>query len=75
MKDVLEQLAELEVGEPPRDFDRRLHQQVNRTLLTQHLLDFLLGGVLWSTFHFLRAAFGWLVLTVTGQFPRPPGES
>ena len=69
MKDILDQLSELEVREPPRDFRRRLHQRVNRTLLAQHLLDFLFGGIAWSTFHFLRAAFGWLLFTVTGRFP------
>ncbi len=67
MKDILEQLAELEVREPPRDFNRRLHQRVNRTLLAQHLFDFFLGGIVWSTFHFLRAAFGWLLYTITGR--------
>lgn len=68
MKDILEQLAELEVREPPRDFNRRLHQQVNRALLAQHLLDFFLGGVIWSTLHFLRAAFGWLLFTIMGRY-------
>jgi hypothetical protein len=68
MKDILEQLAELEVRQPPRDFSRRLHERVNRTLLAQHLLDFFVGGVGWSTFHFLRAAIGWLHFTITGRY-------
>jgi hypothetical protein len=69
MKDFLEQLAELEVREPPRDFHRQLHERVNRTLLVQHLIDFLVGGAVWSTLHFLRAAFGWLLFTITGRYP------
>ena len=40
MKDFLEQLADREVREPPPDFDRRLHQRVNRTLVVQHVIDF-----------------------------------
>ena len=69
MKDILEQLAELEVREPPRDFDRGLHQRVNRALLAQHLMDFFLGGIVWSALQFLRAAFGWMLFTITGRFP------
>ncbi len=68
MKDILEQLAELEVREPPRDFHRQLHELVNRTLLMQHLIDFLVGGALWSTIHFLRATLGWLRYTITGRY-------
>ena len=69
MKDFLEQLADLEVVEPPSDFNRRLHQRVNRTLLTQHVIDFFVGAIAWSVPHFFRAAFGWLLLTITGKFP------
>jgi hypothetical protein len=68
MKDFLEQLAELEVREPPSNFDRQLHERVNRTLLAQHLIDFFLGGIFWSTLHFLRAAVGWVIFTVTGRY-------
>jgi hypothetical protein len=68
MKDFLEQLAEVEVREPPGDFSRRLHERVNRTLLVQHLLDFFVGGIVWSAGHFLRAALGWLHYTITGRY-------
>ncbi len=68
MKDVLEQLADLEIREPPRNFNRRLHQRVNRALLAQHLFDFFTGGIAWAACHFLRAAFGWLLFTVTGRY-------
>jgi len=69
MKDFLEQLAELDVREPPADFDRQLHRRLNRTLLVQHLLDFVVGGIAWSLGHFLRATLGWLLFTITGRFP------
>ncbi len=69
MKDFLEQLADGEVREPPPDFDRRLHLRVNRTLVVQHVIDFFIGAIAWSAMHFLRATFGWLLLTITGRFP------
>ncbi|MGA2254497.1 MAG: hypothetical protein ABSG53_07545 [Thermoguttaceae bacterium] len=69
MKDFLEQLADVEVCEPPADFNWRLHQRVNRTLLIQHVVDFLVGAIAWSAPHFFRAALGWLLLTITGKFP------
>jgi hypothetical protein len=69
MRDFLEQLADREVREPPPDFDRRLHERVNRTLVVQHVIDFFVGAIAWSAAHFFRAAFGWLFLTITGRFP------
>ena len=43
MKDFLEQLADRKVREPPPDFNRRLHQRVNRTLVVQQVIDFFVG--------------------------------
>jgi hypothetical protein len=37
-------------------------------LLVQHIIDLFLGGIFWSSFHFLRATFGWLVFTITGRY-------
>ena len=68
MKDFLDQLAELEVREPPSNFDRQLHERVNRTLLAQHIFDLFVGGIFWSSFHFLRAVIGWVVFTITGRY-------
>jgi hypothetical protein len=69
MKDFLEQLADVEIREPPPDFSRRLHRRVNRALMVHHLLDFFAGAIAWSAGHFFRAVLGWLVLTITGKFP------
>jgi hypothetical protein len=69
MKDFLEELADWQVREPPPDFNRRLHQRVNRTLLAQHFIDFFVGAIVWSAAHFLRATLGWLLFTLTGRFP------
>ncbi len=69
MKDLFEQLADSKVSEPPPDFDLRLHQRVNRTLVVQHIIDFFVGAIPWSAVHFFRAVLGWLLLTLTGRFP------
>ena len=43
MKDFLEQLADGEIREPPPDFNLRLHERLNRTLVVQQLIDFFLA--------------------------------
>ena len=69
MKDFLEQLAELEVREPPPEFDRQLHQRVNRTLLVQHLVDLLLGAIPGRPCTSPQPG-GMVAFTVTGKFRR-----
>jgi hypothetical protein len=66
--DFLEQLAMLEVREPPPEFDRKLHQRVNRALLIQHLLSLAMGSVPWAALHFLRGFVGVVLFSITGRF-------
>ena len=75
MKDFLERLAELEVRQPPPEFDRQLHQRLNQSLAAQHLLDFVAGAMPWAIACLLRALLGWLAFTLTGKFDdqRRPG--
>ena len=68
MKDILEQLAEVEVREPPPDFDRRLHQRVNRMLVVQQIIDFFVGAIAWGAVHFFRAA-------LAGSCSQSPADS
>ena len=72
MKDFLEQLAEIEVRDPPPEFDRQLHKRVNQMLLMQHLADFLLGGIPWAVLHFLRGVLGFFALTLLGEKAHRP---
>jgi hypothetical protein len=66
--DFLEQLAMLEVREPPPEFDRALHERVNRALLIQHLLSLAVGSIPWSVLHFLRGVVGVALFSITGRF-------
>jgi hypothetical protein len=68
MKDILEQLAKLEVAPPPPEFDRRLHERVNQSLMVQHLIDFVVGAVPWALLHFFRAVVGMARFSITGKF-------
>ena len=68
--DFLEELAHLEVPEPPAQFDAQLHQRVNRSLAVQHVADMVLGATPWAAFHFLTAALAALAFTLTGRYPR-----
>jgi hypothetical protein len=65
--DFLDQLAAWEVRQPPPEFDRKLHQRVNRALLTQHLLGLAVGCLPWVLGHFLRGLLGAVVFSLTGR--------
>jgi hypothetical protein len=71
MKDVLEELADLEVRQPPAEFDRQLHARVNRALIIQHLADFVLGAIPWAIGRFFAAVLGLIGFTLTGSFKAP----
>lgn len=66
--DFLEQLADVEVPPPPENFDRQLHQRVNRSLLAVQLTDLVCGALPWAVWHMCRALGGLVTLTVTGKF-------
>jgi len=70
--DFLEQLATLAPPQPPPEFDRKLHQRVNRALLTQHVLGLVAGCLPWALGHFLLGVLGAVVSSVTGRFDAPP---
>ena len=68
--DFFEQLAELEVPPPPEaeQFDRQLHDRVNRSLVAGQLVDLATGGLPWAFIHFARALVGLVTLTLTGRY-------
>jgi hypothetical protein len=68
MNDFLEQLADVEVREPPPEFNRQLHQRVNRSLLAQHLLELVTGGLPWALLHFLRGVMAVVAFSLSGKF-------
>ncbi len=69
--DFLDQLATLEAPQPPPEFDRKLHQRLNRALLTQHLLGLAAGCLPWVLGHFLRGLLGAVIFSITGRFSNP----
>lgn len=68
MKDLLEQLAEMDVAPSPPEFDRQLHQRLNRSLIAQHLLDFTMGAVPWALWHFFCAVAGMIAFSMSGKY-------
>lgn len=68
--DFLEQLAALDVPPPPPpQFDRQLHQRVNRRLTAQHVVDFVLGALPWAVVQMAGSVAALLAYTVTGRYP------
>jgi hypothetical protein len=78
MDDFLEQLAHLEVRQPPPAFDRQLHQRVNRALVAQHVFNLIVAAAPGALLHFLRGAVAVLDSSVRGVFdarePEKPRE-
>jgi hypothetical protein len=72
--DLFEQLATTEVPPPPERFDRELHDRVNRSLVTQQVVDLLLKGAPFACLHFAGALLGLLTLTYTGRYPADSAE-
>ena len=74
MANLLEQLADLEVPPPPpsAQFDRQLHQRVNRSLFVWQLVDLVVSGLPWAMLHFSRALVGLIAFTITGQYEAKP---
>jgi hypothetical protein len=68
MPDLFEQLAQSDVPPPPPQFNRQLHDRVNRSLVASQLADLALGALPWAIGHMLRALGGFFCLTVTGKF-------
>jgi hypothetical protein len=72
--DLFERLADLEVPPAPasEEFDRQLHERVNRSLVTAQLVDLGAKGLPFALLHFLRAFVGFLSLTLTGRYDAKP---
>jgi hypothetical protein len=67
--DLFDQLADLEVPPPPVEFDRNLHERLNRSLTTQQIFDLGLRALPCAGIELLRALAGFISLTITGAFP------
>ena len=72
--DFFEQLAEIDVPPPPTEFDRDLHQRLNHSLTTQHVLDLGLHALPCAALEFIRAVIGLVTLTISGKFPTTSGD-
>jgi hypothetical protein len=69
--DLFDRLAEINVPPPvpPVGFDRNLHDRLNRSLTTQHVVDLGIHALPAAAAEFLRAVFGLIAMTITGKFP------
>jgi hypothetical protein len=69
--DLFDQLAQQEVPPPPSEFERGVHERLNKRLLWTHLIDLATGGLAHAVGHFAQA---WLHLVMTTFAPgRAPG--
>ncbi|HET6883216.1 MAG TPA: hypothetical protein VFI31_23805 [Pirellulales bacterium] len=67
--DLLEQLAVAEVPPPPDDFDRRVHQRLNRTLAVGQLVEFVFVAAPLALVEFARTGLAAAIYTLSGRYP------
>jgi hypothetical protein len=67
MDDILQQLAEEDVPPVPAEFDVRVHERVNSTLLLIQILEFTGSMLPRAMFAMLRSVLHLLLVTIFGQ--------
>lgn len=74
--DLFEQLGDMEVPPPPEagEFDRQLHDRVNRSLVAGQFVDLAARGMPFAAVHFSRALVGLLAVTLTGNYDNKPNN-
>jgi hypothetical protein len=65
---LFEQLAQSEIPPPPPEFDRQLHERVNRTLIVTQLIDLALSAMPWAMLQLGRALLGIVTFSLTGHY-------
>lgn len=68
-RNLLNDLAKLEVPPPPKDFNREVHRRLNGWLLVQQLADLAVRGMMYALFHFLRTIAAGVNFSLTGKDP------
>jgi hypothetical protein len=74
VSDLFEQLTFTEVPPLPAEFDRDVHQRLNRRLLAVHFVELGLRGLPIALMHFAKALVGLMVLTLSGRYPAGPDD-
>jgi hypothetical protein len=74
--DVLDQLARVTVPPVParRAFTAGVRRKLNPRLLAVHVVEFALGATAWAVVHMAVALVAAVRYTVTGSWPKEPGE-
>ena len=70
--DLFDQLAASDVPPAPPQLERKVHQQLNRALLAQHLWDFALGAMPWLFAQVVPAMLAVISVTLFGRYPKRP---
>lgn len=68
--DLFDRLADSRVPPPPAQFERGVHERLNRALVLRQVLEFAVSAIPYACLHFAKAVGGWIVLTVSGRFPK-----
>ena len=70
--DLLEQLAETAVPPLPADFDRSVHQRLNKTLVVGQLIEFVGVALPYALVEFVRSIGAAALYTSSGRYPARP---
>lgn len=67
--DLFEQLADQKVPPVPENFNRRVHQRLNKTLVVLHVAELMLRVLPYCALLFGRAVVGMISYTASGRYP------
>jgi len=70
-KNLLDQLAEVEIPSPPEDLDRQIHDRLNSRLLFGQFGDFALRGLPYAFFHLTQAMIALIRISLIGDYEEP----
>jgi hypothetical protein len=64
----------VKVPPPPVEFDRQLHQRVNKSLVSLQVIDLAVRAMPWAIVEFARAVLGLVAYSIAGRYPDRPEE-
>jgi hypothetical protein len=71
-RDILQQLAELEVPQAPADLVQQVHDRLNERLTLLHFVEYAVKAMPAALLHFLSALTGLARFTLTGKYGDSP---
>jgi hypothetical protein len=67
-RNVFDELSDQQVPERPPEFQRQVHETLNKRLTTAHLVEFSVRLLPYAFFYFFQSLCGAVIFSFTGQY-------